>query len=546
MTKYAIGIDYGTLSGRAVLVDMADGREVASASMEYRHAVIEGELNGVPLGRDWALQDPADYLEVLETVMPRVIAEAGIDKNDIVGVGVDFTSSTLIPVKADGTPLCFLDEFKNEPFAYAKLWKDHSANAQAIRISDALREAAPERLARYGGNLSSEWTFPKLLHIADEAPHVYDAADRFIEAGDWLVWMLTGQEIHSECHLGFKALWSRELGFVPNEFWGKLNPRMKDIIGTKVSEKTTPVGVGAGYVTAEIAARIGLPAGIPVATDLIDAHAAFPACGVTKPGTLLLIVGTSGCHLLLGDSEKAMSGICAVTQDTVIPGFYTYEAAQAAVGDVFSWFVKNCVPAAYKQEAEERGMNIHALLREKARRLKVGESGLVALDWWNGNRCVLQDSRLSGLIVGLTLSTKPEEIYRALLESTAYGTRRIIENFEENGVEIRDVIACGGIAMKDDLIMQIYADVTRRTIRLAKPVEAMAVGSAICGAAASGMYKDIHEAAAHMGHARDKIFTPNADDAAVYDKLYDEYRQLHDYFGIENDMMKRLKNIRED
>ncbi len=541
--RIALGLDYGTLSGRAVLVDIADGSELAAEVLSYPHGVMDDEFHGKKLPAGWALQDPADYLEVLRVTVPAAMKKAGVKPEEIVGVGVDFTSCTVLPTKEDGTPLCFLPEYREDPRAYVKLWKDHGALSQAARLEEALAAAYPERLKTYGGKVSPEWLFPKIMETAENAPELYRAADRFIEAGDWIVRMLTGCEARSACQAGYKALWNRREGYLPNSFWAGLVPEMDGIIGTKIPEKVVNAASKIGEVNEKGAELTGLAVGTPVSSVYIDAHAAFPGSGVTRDGTLLLIVGTSTCQILLGEEEKKVPGICGVVDSGIIPGYFGYEAGQAATGDIFDWFVKNCVPASYAKEAEERGIGLHKLLREKAMDKAPGEGGLVALDWWNGNRSPLQDSSLSGLIVGMTLTTKPEDIYRALLEATAFGTKLIIDNFEANGVAIGSIVACGGIAVKDALMMQIYADVTGRSIRIAASDQTMAVGSAVLGAAVSGAYRDIHEAAAAMGRLRETVYEPIPAHTEAYRKLYGIYRTLHERF-MDGGIMRQLRDIK--
>ena len=546
MKQYSIGIDFGTLSGRAVLVRHADGKELASAVMEYPHGVMDRELwDGTPLPPDFALQHPQDYLDVLADVVPRVLAEAGITAGEIAGVCVDFTSCTVIPALADGTPLCFLEKFAHNPHAYVKLWKHHAAQPQADRINALAAERGEAWLKRLGGKISPEFMLPKALELLECAPEVYEAAELLIDAGDWINLMLTGEDHRSACAAGYKGLWHYRDGY-PADFIRALDPRMADLIGKKIPADVVPVGAKVGEITAEGAKRCSLAVGTAVGASIIDAHAALPAAGITDPGRLLLIVGTSGVQIVLGEEDRDVPGMCGVVRDGVIPGYLAYESAQAALGDQFDWFVKNCVPAAYTAEAEAAGMNIHKFLREKAKKLAVGESGLVALDWWNGNRSVLLNMNLTGLIVGLTLTTRPEEIYRALLESTAYGTRMIIDNYEACGIAVDEIIAAGGIAVKDELIMQIYADVTGREIRIVASAQSGALGSAILAAAAAGAFPSVKDAAAAMGGVReDLVYVPDPEARKAYDLLYAEYTLLHDTFGRgENDVMKRLKEIR--
>lgn len=541
---YSIGVDFGTLSGRAVLVNVNTGDEICTSVFEYPHAVMEEQLPcGKKLGQDFALEHPQDYLDVLAHVIPDVLKQSGVDASQIIGVGIDHTACTVLPVMADGTPLCFLDEYKEEPHAYIKLWKHHAAQPQADRINELAAERGETWLSRYGGKISSEWLFPKVMQVAQQAPEIYDAADRFVEATDWVVWQLTGNETHNSCTAGYKAIWSKSEGYPSNDFFKALDPKLDGIIGTKVSTDILPLGSKAGEITAKAAEFTGLKEGTPVAVGNVDAHVALPAVGITDAGKLLMIMGTSTCHILMDSKEHIVPGMCGVVEDGVLAGKFGYEAGQSCVGDHFDWFVKNCVPARYVEEAKAQGVNIHKYLREKAKKLKVGESGLVALDWWNGNRSVLVDANLTGMILGMTLLTKPEEIYRALIEATAYGTRMIIDNFEENGVAIDEIFAAGGIADKDEMMMQIYADVTGRTIKIAASAQSPALGSAIFGAAVSGKVT-MEQAIRNMGKVKDVVYKPIEENKAVYDKLYAEYKVLHDYFGRgANDVMKRLKKI---
>ena len=547
MKAYSIGVDFGTLSGRAVLVRHADGAEIAASTYTYPHAVMDRTLpDGTVLPPDFALQHPQDYLDVLANTIPAVLAQAGVHAEEIAGIGIDFTACTMLPVKADGTPLCLTPQFASQPHAYVKLWKHHAAQAQADRINALAEERGKKWLSRYGGKISSEWMMPKILETLEKAPEVYAAADRLIEAADWITWTLCGEEHRSACHAGYKAIWHDRDGY-PEEFLSALHPGLAGIVGTKIPREAFSVGVKIGEMTEKGASLCGLVPGIAVASANIDAHVALPAVGVTEPGKLLMIMGTSTCHILLGEEEREVPGMCGVVRGGAMPGYLAYEAGQSCVGDHFDWFVKNCVPAAYFAEAEKQGVSIHKILREKAKKLAVGESGLVALDWWNGNRSVLVDADLTGVMLGMTLTTRPEEIYRALLEATAYGTRVIIENFENAGVSVGDLYACGGIAEKDELMMQIYADVTGREIRISGSPQAPALGSAIFGAVAAGAFDSVSEAAARMGKVKDLVYRPNSEAHEMYSRLFAEYLILHDYFGRgANDVMKRLKDIRRE
>jgi L-ribulokinase len=553
MTKFAIGVDFGTESGRAVLVDVADGREVASAVHAYANGVIDEALPGtdVRLAPEWALQDPNDYLEVFRRAVPAVLAGGKADPADVIGIGIDFTACTMMPTLADGTPLCNLPEWRSNPHAWVKLWKHHAAQPEADRINAAARSLNQSWLNRYGGKISSEWFFSKTLQILDEAPEVYQAADRLLEAADWVVWMLCGGETRNSCTAGYKAMWSKREGFPDDRFFAALDPRLEHVIDEKMSRRIHSIGGKAGGLTPQAAEWTGLRPGTAVAVANVDAHVSVPAVTVTEPGRMVMIMGTSTCHMLLGAEEREVPGMCGYVEDGIIPGLFGYEAGQSGVGDIFAWFVDHCVPPEYHREAGERGIGLHQLLEEKAARQKPGAHGLLALDWWNGNRSTLVNVDLSGLLIGATLATQAEDIYRALVESTAYGTRVIIEAFERGGVPVRELVACGGLPEKNRLLMQIYADVTGREIRVSATRQTPALGSAMFGAVAAGGaaggYAGIVDAARRMAHLKKESFRPIPANRAVYDRLYAEYVRLYDHFGRgENDVMKVLKGIRNE
>ena len=555
MAKYAIGVDFGSESGRAVLVDVSDGSSVATAVYPYSNGVISQRLpapnSDVVLEPDWALQDPEDYLRVFTTTIPAVLEQAGADPADVIGIGIDFTACTMLPTLADGTPLCLVPELRHEPHSWVKLWKHHAAQPEADQINETARAMGQEWLQRYGGKISSEWFVSKALQILHEAPHLYVRADRMLEAADWVVWQLTGVETRNTCTAGYKAMWSKREGFPSREYFAALHPDFADFVDAKMSRNPVSIGERAGELTATMAAATGLLQGTPVAVANVDAHVAAPASTVTEPGRMVMIMGTSTCDILLGDREVNVPGMCGVVEDGVVPGLFGYEAGQSCVGDHFAWFVKNCVPAAYQAEADERGVDLHQLLTEQAEALAVGESGLVALDWWNGNRSVLVDAELGGLLVGMTLHTRPEEIYRALIEATAYGKRMIVDTFVKSGVPIHELVACGGLPGKNPLMMQIYADVCQLPIFVSASDQTPALGSAMFGAvvagSAAGGYDTIVEAAKHLAQLRETVYRPIPENVAVYERLYAEYETLHDYFGRgENDAMKRLRTLRAE
>ena len=547
MEKYSIGLDYGTLSGRAVLVEIGTGREVQTSVYDYPHGVMDETLpNGKRLGVDFALQHPQDYLDVLRETIPDVLKKSQVDPRDVIGIGVDFTACSVLPVKSDGTPLCLLPAFQDNPHAYVKLWKHHAAQDKANRLNETARKTSQAWLKLYGGKISSEWLFPKLWQVLDEAPEIYSGMDYFIEAGDWLVWQLTGIQTRNSCTAGYKAIWNKRKGYPDEDFFAALDPRMKDVVSTKLNCAVLPLGSKAGGLTREIAALTGLMADTAVAVANVDAHVAMPAVKIDGPGKMLAIMGTSTCHMLLGTSEIAVPGICGCVEDGILPGYFGYEAGQSCVGDHFAWLVDNFVGTACFEQAKQANKDIHQYLQEKMMDEKPGESGLLALDWWNGNRSVLVDVDLTGLLIGMTLQTRPEQIYRALVEATAFGTRKIIENFAAYGVPVDEFYATGGIAEKSPAIMQIYADVINKPIRLSGSSQGPALGAAIFGAVAGGGYPSVAEAARQMGKLKDKVYTPDQGNTLIYNRLYAEYELLHQYFGEGlNDVMKRLKALKK-
>lgn len=544
---YTIGIDFGTLSGRALLVDTRDGSEIATAVFDYPHAVMAETLpSGRPLGPEWALQHPQDYLDVLTHTIPAVLNESGIDPQEVVGLAIDFTASSTLPCMTDGTPLCFLDAYRDTPHAYVKLWKHHASQPQADKINAVARQRGESWLPRYGGKYSSEWFFSKLLQVFEEAPDIYHACDTYIEAADWVIWQMTGNLTRNACSAGYKML-VQDGRYPTKEFFGALHPDFANVIETKVRGDITPLGGKAGDLMPAMAARLGLPTGIAVAVANVDAHVTAPAVRATQPGMMVMIMGTSTCHIMSSDSLQVVDGMCGVVDGGIIDGLYGYEAGQSAVGDIFAWFLDNAVPPEYHEAARAQGISLHACLEQEAARQKPGEHGLIALDWWNGNRSTLVDTELSGLLIGATLATRAPDIYRALIEATAYGTREIIEAFEACGVEVKELVAAGGLPEKNALLRQIYADVTGRELRMAGSSQSPALGSAMHAAVAAGVYPDIHAAADRMGKLSDEIIRPIPENQIVYDRLYTEYQTLYNTFGRgANDVMKRLKKIRNE
>jgi len=543
--RYVVGVDFGTLSGRAVVVRVSDGAELASAVHPFAHGVMDDvfTITGEALPPDWALQVPSDYVDVLKVAVPKALAASGVDPSQVIGIGTDFTACTVLPTTTDGTPLCELDAHRDDPHAYVKLWKHHAAQPHADRINALAHERGERWIARYGGKLSSEWELAKGLQLLEEAPDVYEAMDHWVEAADWIVWQLTGTYVRNACTAGYKAVYQD--GRYPDEaYLAALHPDFGGFFRDKVARETAPLGARVGGLTREAAAWTGLPEGIAVCAGNVDAHVTAPAARAIEPGQMLMVMGTSTCHIMNSDVLAEVPGMCGVVDGGVVPGLYGYEAGQSGVGDIFAWFVDHAVPGSVAAEAAAAGVDLHTHLARRAAEQPVGAHGLVALDWHSGNRSVLVDHELSGLIVGLTLATRPHEVYRALLESTAFGTRRIIDAFTDAGLEVRELVVAGGL-LRNAFLMQLYADVTRRPLSVIASDQGPALGAAMHAAVAAGAYPDISAAAAAMGKVRRNAYVPDLRRSEGYDALYAEYRLLHDHFGSGgNDVMHRLKAIR--
>jgi len=545
-TKYTIGIDFGSLSARAVLVDTASGREIAGCEYAYPHAVMnEEDISGKRAQSTTALQHPADYLEALGVTVRGVITDSGVSPEEIAALALDFTASNILPILECGTPLAFLEEFKSEPHAYVKMWKHHGAASEAEELTRAANRIDPSILESYGGKISGEWAFSKIYETLHGAPLVYEKADLFMEAGDWLVLMLTGKLTRSACMVGYKALWDKERGYPCNEMFTSVDERLSGITDTKLRGEVVPLGSVAGGINEYGASLAGLPVGTPVAASVIDAHAALPAAGAVADGDLMIIMGTSACHILISKSNKPVRGICGRVNGGVIPGYIAYESGQPAVGDALAWFMKNCVPARCEREASELGIGIFDYMNTKAEALGIGGSGLLALDWWNGSRSPYADYELSGLILGLTLSTPPEAIYRAIVESIAFGTRRIIEDYDTAGVAVRRIVVGGGIAKKNAFIMQTVANVLGMEVSVSDATQAGALGCAIYAAACGGIYKSIGEAAQNMASGIVRTYRPQQGAKEAYDPIYREYFALSEYFYKKNPVMRRLRAFGE-
>jgi L-ribulokinase len=552
--RYSLGLDFGTESVRALLVDVDCGEPAGEKVYEYPHGVLDETLPhnaSIALGDDWFLQDPRDWIEGLRRIVPAVREQSGARPEEVIGIGLDFTSCTLLPTDRDGTPLCTKGEFRDDPQAWAKLWKHHGAVREALRIQQVAEERGEKFMDYFAHAISSEWLMPKVLETRHRSPRVYERTWTFVEACDWIPWQLTGRLARNACCAGFKAQYIEELGGYPTEdFLNAVDEGWGGFFETKMPGRVIPAGEPVGGITEHWAGELGLAPGTPVSAGMIDAHMGVPGVGITEPGRMALVLGTSFCHMMLGEDLKMGEGPLGVVKDGILSGLYAYESGQSAGGDIYAWFVDRCVPGSYQEEADRRGIDIHQVLTERAEKLSPGQSGLVALDWWNGNRSVLMDADLSGLLVGATLNTKPEEIYRALIEATAFGTRRILQAYDEDGIEVSELIACGGLPDKNPMVVQIFADVCNMPLKIAGTSRACAMGAAICGATAAGKKNggcgSVPEAAEHMASPPKSTCAPRPEAAAIYDRLYAEYCRLHHVFGRENRLMHRLREIKAE
>jgi L-ribulokinase len=536
--SYAVGVDFGTESGRAVLLDLASGEELASGVVRYPHVVIDRELphTGEWLPPDWALQDPDDWLLVLEDAIPYVVAEAGVDPEQVVGLGIDFTSCTVLPVDGDGVPLCKFEHWRGRPHAWPKLWKHHAAQPVADRLNEVALERGESFLSRYGGRISSEWYFPKLIELWLEDRELYDEAHGFIEAADWVVWYLTGLERRQACTAGYKALWSPDERFPSADYFKSAYPGF-DTPLAKLGDSFAPLGTLAGTLRPDVARDIELPESVAVAVGNVDSFVSVPGCGVERAGVYVTVVGTSICDMVVDAREVRLPGINGVVRDGILPGLYGYEAGQVAVGDMLAWYMRTIDTAGEGFEAVE----------ERAGRLQPGETGLVALDWWNGNRSILTDHHLTGALFGLTVQTDRDQLYRALLEAIAFGNRRIVDNFTEHELAIEEIVACGGIAERSPLLMQLFADTTGLTVHVPASTEVPARGAALFGAVAAKAFPDIHAAIRAMRPESAASYTPDQRAKATYDRVYAIYRDLYDLLGRSHaELLHGLKRIHDE
>ncbi len=548
MPGYTIGVDYGTLSGRAVLADVTDGRILASVSLDYPHGVMDRQLpDGRRLPQDWALQHPRDYLDVLEYTIPRLLRESAVRPEEVLAIGLDVTAATPLPVTREGVPLCFLPEFRSEPHAYAHLWKHHAAQMLADRMTETAAARGEKWLEAYGGKVSCETALPKLWQVLEEAPAVYDAAAYWVEAADWIVWQLCGKPQQSACSAGFKYLYCTPEGYPSEDYFAALDPRLRHVIREKCSLPVIPLFSRAGSLIPEAAARLGLRPGTAVAASIIDAHAGLPAAGITEPGEMVMILGTSACFMVCDEAYHPVSG-CYAVKDGILPGLWSYEAGQNSVGDAFAWMLRSCVPASLQREAEARRLSVHEILSERASAKQPGETGLLALDWFNGNRSILMDSSLTGMILGLTLQTTPEDIYRAIAEAIVCGARTILDHFRDSGVTVRKLLVTGGISRKNPMMMQMYADMLNMPVHVPDIFEGSASGAAMTAAAAAEAGKpggrSVRKTIRDMSPKENTVYMPDTGKRDGYDRLFSLYTEMSRIMVQKDSVMKKLLALR--
>jgi L-ribulokinase len=547
LPRYAIGFDFGTESVRVVVVDIKTGHFAGHAVESYPHGVIDDVLptSGERLPPDYALQHPEDWLDSAARACRGAMRSSGISPNDVIGIGVAFTSCTMLPCLGDGTPLCLLERFNRVPLAWPKLWKHHGAKAETDRINQVARERNESWLARYGGRIGLEWFFPKILETLEHAPDVYDEAQVWIEGGDWLVWQLIAGPfprcardhiVRSTCQAGYKAMWNAHSGYPSRDYFFAVHPKLADVVPSKLPGAHRSPGLQAGALTTSSADLLGLRPGIPVSAAIIDAHAGVPGAGVASPSTMVMVIGTSSCHMMNSRIEAMVPGVAGVVQDGILPGYFGYETGQTSVGDAFAWCARTFQLS-------------HDELNQRAAALAPGSGGVMALDWLNGCRTPLMDGNLSGAVIGLTLSTKPEQMYRAMMEATAFGLRWICDTLRDAGVPVRRFVASGGLPRKSPLLMQIYADVLDARIKPAASEHAVALGAAILGCIAAGAeatgYASISQAIHAMAPqpAQAEIYRPDLRSRKAYDKLYEVYRDITRDPGAMTDAMRRLRDL---
>lgn len=550
MEKYAFGYDFGTDSCRLVCVNIESGEIVSEEELRYPHGVITGYLpdTTIRLGTDTCLQDPADYVDVLVSLSQITLERTGIAPEKILCIGTDFTNCTVVPMQSNGRAMCENPIYRDNPHAWVKLWKHHAAEYCAEEIEKYALERWP-RIVDYGNTVSSEWLFPKVLQILREDEEIYKLTDTYIEACDWIVFQMTGKLVRNSACLGVNAFYNEEEGGFPDRtFFRDIDSRMEYIIEEKIKGEIKPVGSAAGTLLPEMAQKMGLSEKTIVAVGHGDSEVAACGAGVVEDGSMLIVMGTSTCQQMMHKRKKAFKGLCAVVKDGMIPGMYAYESGQSAVGDIFKWFSQNAVSKELLEEANRRNLDMLKLLDEKAEKLNVGENGIVCLDWLNGNRSILMNYSLTGLSMGMTLETKPWEIYRGYVEATAFGCRMIIDSYRDAGISVRKIIATGGLTQKSKFVAQVYADILGVDVHVPQMRNMSAVGSAVCAAVALGKeqggYENFASATSAMIHTDEIVYCADLKRHEIYNELYTIYCELYSYFGGKTDLMMRLKKIR--
>lgn len=548
--KYTIGMDFGSLSCRAILVDSEDGTIVAERESVYAHGVMTETLpDGTRLPPMWVLQDPRDYESCIYSLLPGLLQDSGIDKEQVATVGVDATASTVLCLDEKLRPMCCNDRFSWRIHAWPKMWKHHADAKEAADITERARLAGGEYIESCGGTVGAEFMLPKLLQCFREDRALFDSSYTFMELGDWITSLLTGHKCRSASMLAGKMLWDASRGYPSKSFLNGVEPGFGDALYEKQDREDTRIaypGECVGLLCAQAAKQTGLPEGIPVSASQMDGYAGLPGCGVYRSGRLMLVLGTSSGYMLLDDMNRTIPGLCASIPNSMMKGYMCHAAGQSSGGDMLGWYMENMLPGSYERKARDAGMDLHSYLSLLASGHSAAQSRLIALDWFNGNKTPLNNFRLSGLIVGLDMSTRPEEIYRALIEASAFGAKVIIDLIKNSGTSINSVVVSGGISRKNPFLMQVYADVLGCPLEVCGSAQAAAQGSAVYAAAAGGLYPDVPSAVIAMGGKPEKTYMPRQEETLAYAALFEEYKRLYDYFGRgENPVMERLKEKAE-
>lgn len=547
MSKYTIGLDFGALSGRAVLYDVENGNTIEASTYDYRHSLMQKFLpDGTKVPYKFSLQHPQDYIDTMVITIKDITENISVD--DIIGIGIDFSASTTLPVNSEGTPMCFFTDFQSEPNAYAKSWNHHSSKKYAIKMTELAQKKYPDIINRYGGSIASAWLFPKLWELIEQAPDLYEEMSYYIEAGDWIVWQLTGKQVRSTAFAGFKGMWNSKDGYPSKDFLNELNPKLAEAVETKLNAPIKPIYSLAGKLTKATAKMLGLKAGTCVAIANADNQAVIPAVKAIKNNQLVATMGTNVSYMINSNIEMFLNGISGVCKDSLLPNKYGYIAGPNPLGENFAWFMTNAIPPDYHQEAKSQNRNLHSYLAQLMMKLKPGESGIIAFDWFKGNRAIRSDFDLSAMFFGITSNTKTEEIYRALIESSCFSAKKVIELLRENHFEIDEMYCVGALPEKNPFIMQLYADILNMPIKISGCDQSPALGSAIIAAFVAGSknggYDSFEEACEKMGKIKDRIYTPITENVEIYETLYDIYCELYDILAIENNnVLHKLRKI---